>query len=368
MKLDKGRISALQLMFLIAGYMQGSMFVTNYIFANSSRDAWLLILVASAVFLPFALVYIKLSNRFPDDNLVQINDKVFGKVIGKALSVLYCIFFFILCALNFRFPSAFLVSVFMLDTPMVALLLVFFLLCAWAVKDGIETLSRLSFFTTIITFGAFLIYFTLLFNKIQIPHFFPILDMPPVKIIENLNAFITIYMGEIFIFAMVIPHVSDRENIKKNYLYGAAIGVLTFFIGAVMVTGVMGNMASISTGPLTEATRYMELSNIKARIEFLFMGVLIINGFMKSCVLYYVSLLSAGHILNLRSYRDFVVPLGLVFLGMAMTVTENIATNIESAKYSWPYISYLIMFALPLLTLITAIVRKLPKSRDGETP
>lgn len=367
MKLEKGKISSSQLKYLIAGYLQGALFVTTYIFTESPRSQWLFVLVSFVIFIPFFLMHVKLSNIFPNDNLFQINDKVLGKYIGKAVSFIYFVLFIFLTALNIKFPIIFLKDAFMTDTPLMAFAIAYILLCAFAVKGGIETIARVSIFTVLISLAAAILYFVVLINEIQFKHFLPVINFTPEFIWTNLNAYLCIYMGEIFSFLMILPYVSDKAAIKKNYFFGMALGDLTLLIGVILVTGVMGSVATISSWPIIETTRLIEIQNIAARIEFIFMGVIIVTSFMKSSILYYISLMSAGQLFKLNSYSDFIIPVGLVILGLTMPITENMVTITTAGRDTWPFLAYFIQFMLPLFTLLTALLKGFNKKQGDKS-
>ena len=257
---------------MLSTFMQGSIYVTTYTFSLTPRDEWLAVILMGIIYIPFALINIKLSSKFPNENIIQINDRVFGSVLGKIISVMYCLFLLPACAINLRFPSAFLTNVFMINTPYLAFALCLLLLCVWTAKRGIETIGRISIILSPLVVLFIVTYILLLINKMDVSRLFPILKLPPKKFIQSFNTLISIYMGENFVFSMILPYIKDKKNIKKNYFIGMALGVSSMLAISLMVTLVLGDLASISTAPLVQAVRLVEIMNINARIEFVFMG------------------------------------------------------------------------------------------------
>jgi spore germination protein KB len=345
--------------------MQGTIFVTTYTFSNTPRDEWIAVILAFLISLPFLFMYIKLSAIFPNDTLIKIHDKVYGNVLGKAVSALYCLYLIIISGANFRFPSAFLNAIFMIDTPTIVFAFFIMFLCILAAHGGIETISRVGFFTAITVLFSLVLYFLLLLNKMELGRFFPILDVPPPKMLQSVLIISSQYIGENFIFAMILPFVSDKSGIKKNYLIGSAVGMLTFLIIAVLTTSVLGNVAAISTGPLVETTRHVEVLNILWRTEFIFMASLVSQAFFKCSVVYYITLISVSELLKLRSYHVLLFPLGLLILSLVMTMAENGTSMATAGRNSWIFVSIFFLFLLPLVTFVTAVIRTLPKKRGG---
>ncbi len=366
MRLEKGRFSSLELLFIVAGLMQGSIYVSTYTFSNTPRDEWLALLVSWVIFLPFAFVYLKLSEKYPNDSLVGIHDKVYGSVAGKALSAAYCLYLIVSSAMNFRFPSAFLTANFMIATPVIAFAFFIVALCLYATSGGIESIAQLGIFNTVAVVSSLLLYLLLLIPKIELPHFFPMFDVPPKKFVQSVHIITSEYMGELFVLSSILPYVSDRSRISKNYLGGLMLGNLTFLLVAFLVTGVLGNEAAIFTGPLVETTRLVEVLNINARIEFVFMGFLIITAFFKCLILFYVTLLSISELLGLRSYKLFSVPLGLLVFSLVMLTNENGPSLALAGRNSWAFISLLMLMIIPLITFATALIRGRSEERGGE--
>lgn len=361
MSLEKGKISSSQLVFLIACFMQGTIFVTTYTFSNTPRDEWVVAIIALLISTPFQFMFIKLSAMYPKDSFIKINDKVYGNILGKAVSGFYCLYFILTSAGNFRFPSGFLNANFMIETPILVFVFFLLFLSILAVRGGIETISRVGLFTTIWVLLSLILYFLLLLNKMDFVRFLPIMDVPPLKIIQNVLIISSQYMGENLIFLMILPYVADREGIKKNFLIGFAIGFFSLFLIAITVTSVLGNVAAISTGPLVETTRHIEVLGILMRTEFVFMGFLTITAFYKSCVFYYITLLAVAELLKLRSYQVLIFPMALLIYSLVMTSAESGPSMSAAGRNGWAFFSFFILYILPLLTFATAVIKTLPK-------
>jgi spore germination protein KB len=88
MSIEKGRISSQQLLFLIAGFVQGSVLLIDFTVGITEHQTWMVILAGLAVTAPVIFSYVALAKMFPGMNLVQINDMVYGRFLGKVLSMI----------------------------------------------------------------------------------------------------------------------------------------------------------------------------------------------------------------------------------------------------------------------------------------
>jgi len=145
MKLEKGIISSFQLYLLIFSYILGSSLLISIISPISKHNSWLAILLGLIEGILFAFIYISLSKKFPDKSIIKINTIIYGKYPGKIISFLYIIFLIPLISLNLRYFGDFFVNLIMQETPLVAFMITIGLLSTYAVKKGLEVLTRCSF-------------------------------------------------------------------------------------------------------------------------------------------------------------------------------------------------------------------------------
>ena len=58
--------------------------------SNVGQDIWIAILLASVLTVPLFLMYARILDNFPNKNLFEISEILFGKVFGKIVTVLLC--------------------------------------------------------------------------------------------------------------------------------------------------------------------------------------------------------------------------------------------------------------------------------------
>lgn len=66
MKPEQGKISSSQLMFLIAGLIQGSSLLVAFATKITKQNTWLVVLLGFAISLGLALIYVTLAQNFPE--------------------------------------------------------------------------------------------------------------------------------------------------------------------------------------------------------------------------------------------------------------------------------------------------------------
>ncbi|PEZ82043.1 GerAB/ArcD/ProY family transporter [Bacillus sp. AFS017274] len=85
------KISSHQLMILILLYSVGTVILhtPSPLASFAKQDAWLAALLGTGIALIFVWFYIRVGNLYPDLALDQINEKVFGRLVGKMINLTF---------------------------------------------------------------------------------------------------------------------------------------------------------------------------------------------------------------------------------------------------------------------------------------
>jgi spore germination protein KB len=365
MRIEKGKITSSQLMFLIAGFIQGSTLTITFAFMVAKQDAWLTVLFSWLVSLPFVLVSIAIAQKFPRKNLVQINDLVYGPYLGKLVSAFYLGFVLIVAGEYLRYLGEFILTYIMPETPIVVILIMFTFVCAWAARSGIEVTARYSGIFIVIT--SIIVIFTsiLLVKDMKLTNFLPVLETPLKDFIRGTHIMAAIPFGEIYVFLMIIPYLNEIKQTRSSVLRGFIIGGATLLIITVRDIAVLGVTTAILAQPSFEAVRLIEIAKIITRLEIFVAIALLVTMFLKVSVFYYVIGLGTAQVFNLRSYVPLVPPIGIILITFAIWMTDSAMEQVYSTAF-YPFFTMPFEMLLPSLTLLIAKVRGLSGKQGGE--
>ncbi|CDX04739.1 spore germination protein KB [Desulfitobacterium sp. LBE] len=364
-KLEKEIISSSQLNFLVIGFVTGGLVTVPYSTQIINQDNWLAVIIGFILSLPMVLIYIWLAQKFPQNNLLEIHDVVYGPLIGKLISAAYIVFIFNLLIYNLVYVGDFLLTYLLPETPMWIVLLMFTFVCAWAVRLGLEVIARVNPLFVVITLFITFSTMTLLIPEMDFSNLIPLFDTPMLDFIQGVHIMITIPYLEIVIFLFFLPSVNNKKQIKHSILFGFCFGSLFLLLPIIRNTTVLGSLVGILTSPSYESIRLIDIGNYLTRLEVLYAIALIIMLFIKSSLFYYVTVLGIAQLLRLRSYLPLVVPLGIIGICLSLIVHESSLLNIDTTVDVWPFFALPFEVFLPILTLLLAKVRKLPKHIQG---
>lgn len=360
MKLEGGKISSSHLTFLMIGFMIGSslIFIPGQ---TAGHDAWLAILAGLAEGLVFAVIYTTLAMRFAGKTLVQFNDIVYGPYLGKAISIAYLWYFFHLASLVLRSFGDFFTAIIFPETPMIVFIVLTALICATAVRNGLEVITRCGLILVVTMSLAVLTTTILLFKDMKLTNFLPVFDIPLKDFIKASHSAATFPFGETVAFLMVICFLENVKFAKSSAIKALIITGLLLVMASVRSIGVLGVTAPIHTYPSFQAVRLINIGNILTRLEIIVVGNLLAMGFLKISVLYYGTVLGTAQLLKPRSYLPLVLPIGAMLVSFSILQFDSVIENIFFTFEIYPYYVIPFQIGLPLLSLIIAIVRGLPK-------
>ena len=363
MRIDKGQITGNQFLFTIVCYLKASSLLTAFVAGVALQDSWLVSLFAIALCLPLMWLYRSLMVLFPDRNLIQILEDVYGKAAGKALGVLYLWFFITLTALSLMDLGDFSKLTIMEETPVTVLVVLCILVAAGAVGYGIKVVVRYSLLFAVVAYVILILSVLLVLNQVNLQNFLPMFDLPLKKYIQGTHIAITIPFGELVMLLMITPNVKlSRRDLTKYLFLGFVLGGLTFLIVMLRDVSVLGNTIQLFTIPTLVTIRTVNLGPSLSRMEILFAIELIMLLFFKIMFQYYILVIMAAQLLKVKAYRHLVLAMGALLIAYGLTLYPNPVVHAASAHEIVPTVWTVFEILLPLLTLIVAKLRKLPKA------
>ncbi len=366
MKYERGRISGQELLFSVFCFMQGTMLRSGYIISVTRNDSWAMAFTGLLLTLPIVAIYAALLRRFPGKSLIEIDDIIFGPVLGRFVSVLYLFFFLSLCALNTRDLGNFVVGYMMPETPVVAVIILFLLACVYAIHKGIESLMRLSALFCILTVGAVVVNSIMILKDVQLDFLKPFFRLPLMKYVQGTVSVTAVPMGEILAFTMIAPMLGKRQKAGKPLALGLTFSAV--FMAVVMLRDIMtlGPLVSIVSLPSFESVRYVSLAGILTRMESIYAVILTILFLFKVCILMYAFILGLSELLNFDSYPRLILLSAALVALYSLFVFESVMENMDWGATAAPFFSLTFEFLLPAVSLAVALLRRLNRNREAE--
>ncbi|MGO4547532.1 endospore germination permease [Paenibacillus sp. 2TAB23] len=364
-EITSGQAAKILILFALGS---AALILPSAVTAIAKQDGWLSMLMAGPFNYFILIVYLALADRFPNMSLAQYAEKIVGKWSGKALTLIYILFFLLLSALVLRNISDFMSLSVLPLTPEWFIDSTFMLVVIYGVFLGIETIAR----TGEILFGwgmlVIIIIIFSLFNQFDFRNFEPFLYDGILRPLKGVYPILGFPIGEFVFITAILPLVrqQDRKKLRKSLKISALLITLLSVLITVFLVGVMG-VSETSRSPFAvyDMAKNINIEEILVRVEILVAMVWIGTVFMKLALCVYVLAVLTAQMLNLSTYRTLIVPYAFIIVPLSLIAYRNVAHSRVFAMGVWTIYSLFHGFLLPLLLLMIAMMRKKRDSSAG---
>lgn len=369
--MSKEKISDHQLFSLTASATCGSsiLVVASPVTELCQRDGWIASILSSVFGVLFILLYYYLGQLFPNKNLIQIIQCVFGKWLGAVISVYFIIFCIHSGIQITAYIGQFITTEYLITSPVYAVNLLILLILAVGLFYGLETTVRSSEILLKLVLAIMVFLFVANISNIKINYVLPVLENGFYPLLKG-SLYITSYRIWPLIFLnMIYPiHTDHSTSTLKAMLKGYFLGSLVMFM--IMIMSIL--VLSIHVTSISVYSTYFLAKQISfgflSRVEGLIVGAWIITLFYKAFCYLYASIQGISSLLHLKDYRKIVLPLLFFVLIFSNIVYPNSTYLAYWDKYVWISYSFTAGLLLPASIVIVHFIKKALQKTGGPEP
>lgn len=358
------KIPSNQFVFSVACLVMSSSLLTKTLYTFCKNESWVGVVLGFLFTLILVLIYGALAKKFSAMTLIEINDAVFGPLLGKVSSGLYIFYFLSIAFLNAVVIGNFISAFVLQNTPKIFVTIILTYICGRAVRKGAVVFTSFSNIIAIVSISAVLINTLLLIKDFEIDNLLPVLSLPANNYLIGSHIVAMIPFGEIFIFYMMMPKLQHPEKFSKMLILGLSIGASFMLIVVLRDILVIGNFTLHSSMPSFEVIRMIDIGDILTRLEVAYAVVLMVLMFFKINVCFYATAEGIRRLMKLDSYDFLIHILSVLIVIYAVSALPTVAE--ESLWLSTGVAEMYEMFfllILPSLTLLVAAIRDLKFNR-----
>ena len=292
-------------------------------------------------------------------NLAQYSEKILGKWMGKAVSILFLPFPFLLASLVLRNIGDFLTTYIMPETPIQFIHMMMLIVVMMGIRLGIETIAR----AAEIIFPWFIVLFLMLVifvsPQIEVQKIQPVLEEGMKPVLHAALLFAAYPFMEFVTFLFIIPHVNRPGEVGKAFFAGTCMGgAIIVVLTALSILVIGPDHTARDIYPSYVLAQKINIGDFLQRIEAIIAGLWFITIFFKLSISFYAATLSLAQILNLKEYRMLVFPLGMIMVVFSLASSPNIVYNFTVILEVWVFFAGTFGLFLPLFLLGVAAIRK----------
>ncbi|CAM3167696.1 endospore germination permease [Filibacter tadaridae] len=363
------KINSSQFLILVILFTVGTSILTipSALAADTDQDAWITVIIGTGIGLLVIWLYTTIALWFPSLTYVQLNEKVFGKWVGKVLSLLVIIMAFLYTASLLYYSGTFLNIHVMPNTPLVALNILMMGIIVMGVRLGLETIARsaeILFFVFLILFLSLVV---LIAPGIQIENIQPVFEAEAKKIIKSSIFYVAVASSNAVVLLMVFPaFINKVKHAKKSFIIGNLIGGIVIIIVTFLCISVLGpEKTAREIYASYELTKRINVGDFIQRIEAVSSTLWIISVYFKAVLYFYASVLGIAQLLNIKDYRPLTLPLGMIAVFLSIIIYPSISYQVNWDETTGTYFSLFVGVVLPLLLAVVYGVRKKSLKKDS---
>jgi spore germination protein KB len=327
--------------------------------AEAQKDIWIGIILATALGALISLVYIKILSSYPGKNLFDISEILFGRFIGKIISLLYVWFAFHLASLVFADFVHFIITVSLPEMRGLTIIIFPVILCLWGLKIGIEGIGRFSalLLTPLVLF-IFIAYY-LMIPKMSLDHFLPIFENGFLPIFNGAFSLFAFPFAETVIFMGIFNCFRENKSISRVYLISIILAGIIVLLAKASEVAVLGiDIFTQHYFPAYAAISRISVGHFIQRIEIVVGLVFAIGGLVKISVCMLFACKGISRILSFKDYRFLVTPMVMLNVAFTFITSDSIIQLTSFTLLAWRYYAFPFQVIIPSIMLILTLLKK----------
>ncbi len=347
--MQQQKVTRNQVMFSIVLFNLGTSVVMG-VGTTTVQDTWISILAATLMAALMFLIYSRILALFPDKNLFQIAEHLFGPVGGKVISVLFFWYALHLAALVLKNFSAFTQLTIMPETPELPIMILIVLTAIYMARSGMRTIGKWAVAGCIFVMGVVLFTFGASVHQMELGNLLPIMSHPPDQILQaTLQAF-TFPYAETVLFLCVGDSIGKDGKTRKVFLTALGLTTLIFLIIYVRNLTLLGQALIKKTYyPSYVTARLLHVGSFLEGLEGSISTNFFIAGLAKISVCLLAAAKGLANLFSQRESKHLVLAVGMLALALCAVLFHDAMEMFLFARYSFYY-------GLPFQVLIPIVL------------
>lgn len=329
---------------------------------DAKQDAWIVILVALLIGLVFIWIYTELQNAFPGKNYVEIIISILGEKIGIPLALLYAVYWLWPAARNLREFGELIGTTLLPQTPLIVILFIFILLSLYALLKGLEVFAHTSEIIMPLIIFSLISLFIMIFLSVDVDfkNLKPVLSEGLKPVLKAAYPSVSLFpFGEILIFSMYWCYADEKKAIRKTTMLAAILSGVLLSMSLIINITVLGvKYTSISTIPLIETIKLINVGNIITHVDTLGILLIFLGGFYKMSLFLNGIVLVLVTVFKIKNYNFTLVLSSFFLLWVAIVFEPSYVYHRWMLQFDTNYFYIVFLQIIPVLLLLIYWIKK----------
>lgn len=334
--------------------------------AGALQDAWISTLVALAFTLPLVWLITALGGLFPRETVFEYAPRLLGPWLGRAAVLPFLWLYLWIAAIELRLYAEVIITAFLVETPIVVVVLSMGIVAALAAYAGVEVIGRM----VDLLFPLFVltIFLALLFSlpAADFANLLPVLSRGLIPVLEGVVVPVAM-TAQFIVLLVLLPSLARPKLFTPWALAAVALSFLVLLLTVVMVIATLSAEDGARTlFPFFRMVRAIGVGGFLERVEALTILPWGLGIFIALSVYLLCGARGIAQLFNLPDYRPLIPPMAVVWAVLSIHNFDDTfeIREILEPRYVGPAI--LVFTLVPLLLLWGAyLVRRLRGEEGG---
>jgi spore germination protein KB len=326
-----------------------------------NQDIWIMLLLSIPYTIILGLPMLYLNNKFNNLTIIEYTEKILGKVVGKIVAFCYTGFLLLFCIINVATLVEILNTTMFIETPTWVTAAIMLLTCVYISFKGLEPIARGAEIFVPFILGVILLFMVLGYKNYDFTVLLPILKDSTFKEL-NIGALDrSVKFSDIIILAMITPHLEKKEELNKIYIKSIIYSLIIILLLVITTQAALGiEYAKHTSFPFFTFNRLINLFNFIQRIDVLSVVAWITGNVGKIAGYLYFTTVAFSQTINRQKSETYIIPVAIIIMIVTVLVKDR-RSLLGVGKILQDTIlisSAIIIFIIPLITLIVYFIRK----------
>lgn len=218
------------------------------------HDGWISLLITGIIVIILSILVVLLLRRYKDKAIYDINQFIFGKIIGYGFNILLVLYLFAATVAGAGLFNFFIRITLLQQTPQWVLAPFITLPTFYLVWQGLKHVTRF-LFCSLISYVVVLLFIVLLYKDFRLSFLMPLGEAGIISILYSTKTSFFAFIG-FELIAFLYPYISDRNKVLRWHITASLVSMMFFIIIVATSTAVFGeNLLSILSMPFFNLSR-----------------------------------------------------------------------------------------------------------------
>ncbi len=323
------------------------------------QDGWISIIISFFLsFIPL-IIYYKLLNHNPNDNIVTLNNKL--GIIGKIINIILTAFIIFHASVVLWNLTNFIYSQFLFQTPLLVIAIIISIGIFYVSIKNLTTIARTG---TVFFILSTILYFIAAFSLVgfcDLNGLKPVFNSGLIPILKGSFSSLGLNIFPLFII-LIIPKNNIKNNNKmlssffKVYIF-RYLCMLSVLVICVAILGI--ELTNLYQYPEYHILKTINIANFFQRVESVLSVQWIFDAVMSIVLcIYFVkeSLTKTFNINNKINLINIICVIGILIISQYVFSSNTVAETFY--KNIYPFLTFSFFLIIPILVLIIVKVKK----------